>query len=230
MELLREEAERQKRFVAAFTHELKTPMTAILGYADLLRSREIPTEKRRRAADYIYQESNRLESLSRELLLLKLEKGEILLCPVSVSAVFNDLSPSFPEPSFRLELVKQEDAVVQADRVLLTALLRNLVLNAAAAEPNDETVTVRCERCPDGIRLSVEDQGKGIPKNELSRIREPFYRVDKSRARENGGSGLGVSICSMFAQLHGSPLEIESREGKGTRVWVVLREGIYESE
>ena len=161
MELLREEAERQKRFVAAFTHELKTPMTAILGYADLLRSREIPTEKRRRAADYIYQESNRLESLSRELLLLlKLEKGEIVLCPVSVSAVFNDLSRSFPEPSFRLELVKQEDAVVQADRVLLTALLRNLVLNAAAAEPNDETVTVRRERCPDGIRLSVEDQGR----------------------------------------------------------------------
>lgn len=136
-------------------------MTAILGYADLLRSRDIPTEKRRRAADYIYQESNRLESLSRELLLLlKLEKGEIVLCPVSVSAVFNDLSRSFPEPSFRLELVKQEDAVVQADRVLLTALLRNLVLNAAAAEPNDETVSVRCERCPDGIRLSVEDQGR----------------------------------------------------------------------
>lgn len=127
MELLREEAERQKRFVAAFTHELKTPMTAILGYADLLRSRGIPTEKRRRAADYIYQESNRLESLIRELLLLlKLEKGEIILCPVSVSAVFNDLSRSFPEPSFRLELVKQEGAVVQADRVLLTALLRNL--------------------------------------------------------------------------------------------------------
>ena len=158
MELLREEAERQKRFVAAFTHELKTPMTAILGYADLLRSREIPSEKRRRAADYIYQESNRLESLSRELLLLL--KREILLCPVSVSAVFNDLSRSFPEPSFRLELVKQEDAVVQADQVLLTALLRNLVLNAAAAEPNDETVSVRCERCPDGIRLSVEDQGR----------------------------------------------------------------------
>lgn len=89
---------------------------------------------------------------------------------------------------------------------------------------------MRCERCPDGIRLSVEDQGKGIPKDELSRIQEPFYRVDKSRARENGGSGLGLSICSMIAQLHGSPLEIESWEGKGTRVWVVLREGIYESE
>lgn len=225
MELLREEAERQKRFVAAFTHELKTPMTAILGYADLLRSREIPTEKRRRAADYIYQESNRIEALSRELLLLlKLEKGEIVLRPVSVSAVFSDVLRSFPEPSFRFNLVNKEDAVVQADRILLTALLRNLVLNAAAAEPKDEMVTLRCEHCADGIRLSVEDRGRGIPKEELSRIREPFYRVDKSRARENGGSGLGLTICSMIAQLHESPLEIESWEGEGTRVWVVLRE------
>lgn len=101
--LLQEESERQKRFVAAFTHELKTPMTAILGYAGLMRSAELPPERRRKAADYIYRESARLEALSRELLLLLgLEKGEICLQPVAVTAVYEDVCRSLPERAFRL--------------------------------------------------------------------------------------------------------------------------------
>lgn len=223
--LLQEESERQKRFVAAFTHELKTPMTAILGYAGLLHSAELPPERRRKAAGYIYHESARLEALSRELLLLLgLEKGEILLQPVAVSAVYEDVRRSLPEPSFHLEWQGEKSLRAQADRVLLATLLRNLVLNAAAAEPRDGRVTVRCDRCEEGIRLCVEDRGRGIPPQELARVTEPFYRVDKSRSREKGGNGLGLSICAEIARLHGDTLRLDSKEKEGTRAWVVLKE------
>lgn len=225
MDLLRQETDRQKRFVAAFTHELKTPMTAILGYSGMLCSAELPAERRRKAAGYIYHESSRLEALCRELLLLLgLEKGELSLEPVAVSAVCGDVRRSLPDFSLRLELQGELKACVQADRVLLATLLRNLVLNAAAAEPGDDTVTVHCDRCDGGIRLCVEDHGKGIPPEDIPHITEPFYRVDKSRTREKGGNGLGLSICAMIAELHGSTLELDSREGEGTRVWITLKE------
>ena len=144
--------------------------------------------------------------------------------PVTVFSVYGEVRRSLPEWPLRLEWQGEQQAVVQADRVLLATLVRNLVLNAAAAEPKDNTVTVRCDRCDEGIRLCVEDRGKGIPAEELPHITEPFYRVDKSRAREKGGNGLGLSICAMIARLHGSPLELDSREGEGTRVWVTLKE------
>lgn len=225
MQLLQQETDRQKRFVAAFTHELKTPMTAILGYANLLRSGEQPSLKRQKAADYIYHESTRLEFLCQELLLLLgLEKGGICLQPVSIVAVYRDIRRSLPESFIKLDMQCEKEIVVEADRTLLVTLIRNLVLNGAAAEPKDKTVTVRCIRQPEGIRLTVEDHGKGIPQSELAKITEPFYRVDKSRARENGGSGLGLSICSMIAQIHQSKLEFDSCPGEGTRVSMMLKE------
>lgn len=225
MALLRQETDRQKRFVAAFTHELKTPMTAILGYSGMLRSAELPVERRRKAADYIYHESSRLEALCRELLLLLgLEKGQLSLELVAVSLVYGDVRRSMPDFPLHLELHDEQKAVVWADRVLLTTLLRNLILNAAAAEPRDNTVMVHCGRCEGGIRLCVEDHGRGIPPEDLSRITEPFYRVDKSRSRDRGGNGLGLSICAMIAECHGSTLELDSREGEGTRVCITLKE------
>lgn len=224
--LLQEETERQKRFVAAFTHELKTPMTAILGYSSLLRSGDIPLPQRRKAADYIYSESCRLEALSRELLiLLGLEKGELHLEAVPVHTLYREVYKTLPEPFPTIQLCcKERVLLVEGDRILLGTLLRNLILNAAAAEPRDGKIALNCSRCPEGVCLAVTDKGRGIPQEELSRITEPFYRVDKSRSREKGGNGLGLSICALIARLHGSKLRLESREGEGTRVWFNLRE------
>ncbi len=224
-QMLQEETNRQKRFVAAFTHELKTPMTAILGYSNMLRSGEQPAERRRKAADYIYRESTRLETLCQELLLLLgLEKGECQLKPTSIAAIYGDIRRSLPENFLRIELLCEEKISVQGNRALLVTWIRNLILNAAAAEPKDRMVTVTCTRQSDGIRLCVEDHGKGIPEEELSKITEPFYRVEKSRTRENGGNGLGLSICSMIAQIHHSSFQIESSLGIGTKVWITLKE------
>lgn len=224
-QMLQEETNRQKRFVAAFTHELKTPMTAILGYSNILRSGEQPAERRQKAADYIYRESTRLETLCQELLLLLgLEKGECQLKPTSIAAIYGDIRRSLPENFLQVELLCEEKISVQGNRALLVTWIRNLILNAAAAEPKDCMVTVTCTRQSDGIRLCVEDHGKGIPEEELSKIMEPFYRVEKSRTRENGGNGLGLSICSMIAQIHHSRFQIESSLGIGTKVWITLKE------
>lgn len=227
VDALRDESARQSRFVAAFTHELKTPMTSILGYADLLRMGEQPPERRRQAADYIYHESKRLEALSRQLLqLLGLQQGGIALAPVAVRLVFGDVRRSLPEDfPAALCIDCDPDAVVLADRILLGDLVRNLVLNAANANPRDGAVQLGCHRQGDGWEFTVTDTGCGMAAQELSRITEPFYMVDKSRARRAGGSGLGLSLCAEIARAHGSALVFESEPGKGTTVRLPLKEG-----
>ena len=223
---LEEESQRQKRFVGAFTHELKTPMTSILGYADLLRSGEQPPQKRQTAANYIYHEALRLEHLSKSLLqLLGLEQETICLEPVSMSAVFNDVARSMDRPPEQIEIHCPKEAGVLADRTLLGDLLHNLVCNGFHAQPKDGKVTLTCIPCAEGWCIGVEDKGIGIPKEEQNRIFEAFYRVDKSRARENGGNGLGLNLCAQIAELHGAKLQVESKVAEGTRVSLCLKEG-----
>lgn len=226
MQALQEEAGRQKRFVAAFTHEMKTPMTAILGYADLLRKGEQTPDKCHRAAGYIYHESERLESLSRELLLLfGLEQGGVVLEPVRLSTVWGDVTRSLPELAPRL-VQEGQDPVLQANRVLLATLLRNLVLNAVAADRGQGAIRLWCDRQDGALRLGVTDAGPGIPAEELEKLREPFYRLDKSRSRQNGGNGLGLTICEAIARAHDATLHIESEPGRGTTVWITAKEAV----
>ena len=223
---LEEEAARQKRFVQALTHEIKTPMTTILGYSDLLRLGEQPPARRQQAADSIYHEAARLEKLSKQLLqMFGLEKEETQLQPVKVSSVFGDVRRSLGE-SFPLQLEVRCDpaAVVAGNRLLLADLCLNLVRNAAHAEPKDGKVVLACDRCSVGWALTVTDRGRGIPPEDLPRLTEPFYMVDKSRARKAGGSGLGLNLCAEIARQHGSVLEFESTLGEGTCVRLVLRE------
>ena len=115
--------------------------------------------------------------------------------------------------------------MVLAERSLLGDLVRNLVLNAANAGPKDGAVHLGCHRQGDGWELTVTDTGCGMAAQELPRITEPFYMVDKSRARRVGGSGLGLSLCAEIARLHGSALTFESSPGRGTTVRLYLKEG-----
>ena len=223
VEALQQESARQKRFVAAFTHELKTPMTAMLGYADLLRRAEQPPEKRRRAADYIYRESQRLERLSRELLLLLgLEEGGVPLAAVPLPPLLEEVRRSQPQGAPRLDIRCPAHAAVQADAPLLGMLVDNLVRNACAAKPADGMVHISCLPQDGGWLLTVADRGCGIPPYALDKVTEPFYMADKSRARAGGGSGLGLSLCDAIARAHGTALHIESEPGRGTavRLWL----------
>ena len=176
--------------------------------------------------DYIYHESARLEALSGALLqLLGLEHEQLKLVPTPMTQVLAEMQRSLPQLEVQLQVDCPQNAVVLAERTLLADLLRNLVLNAAAASPAGGRVAVRC--CPQGEKwaICVEDWGQGIPEEELDKILEPFYRVDKSRARKNGGNGLGLNLCAQIAQLHGSSLQIKSRLGQGTTVTLLLKKG-----
>ena len=223
--------DRQSRFVADLTHELKTPLTSMIGYADLLRGGELPPENQRRAADAIYHESTRLESLSQRLLSLQdLRQEALTLTAVPVAAAFEDVARSLPDCPVTLEKTCPEDAAVRADRVLLADLLRNLVLNAAYASAPGSVVALRCLPTGDRWRLEVADTGCGIPPEALPHLTEPFYRVDKARARANGGSGVGLALCADIAAAFGTKLEFTSIVGKGTTVALTLPKEVYAHE
>ena len=109
-----------------------------------------------------------------------------------------------------------------ADKTLLEDLLRNLIVNAQHACAEKGGVTVRCTKADDTCLLSVQDTGCGIPKEEISKLTQPFYMVDKSRARAENGSGMGLALCERIAALHGGTLNIESVKGEGTTISLTL--------
>lgn len=214
-------------FMGAFTHELKTPMTSIIGYADMLRSIQCDPDEQKEAANAIFHEAKRLESLSRKLLqLLHLSDEELTLGPVSlekvVAAAGDMMAPVCRRAGVTLRLPQKTGFTVQGDADLLIDLLCNLTQNAVKASHEGQVVEILCRPRKDGILLGVADAGIGIPAEAVSRVTEPFYMVDKSRARKSGGSGLGLALCSSIARAHGTELNIQSREGRGTCVTVTL--------
>ena len=220
---LQAHVQQREDFIAAFTHELKTPMTSMLGYADLLRGAEVPAATRQKAADFIYHESKRLEALSGRLMELMQLNGNDLppLEPVRLDGIFRQLTRALPH-SPPLLTVPDCHLTVLAQRELLCDLLYNLVLNARHATPPEGTITLEVSEQPDGVALTVRDTGCGIPAEDLPHITEPFYMVDKSRARQQGGSGMGLALCERIAILHGTHLTFESVPGTGTAVTFTL--------
>ena len=220
------EVRRREDFLSAFSHELKTPMTAIIGYADTLRSVELEPEQSLRASNYIFREAKRVETLSRALLaLMGLGEEEIALAPVPLMRVLRAVGVSLAPVAQGVELRFQNpgDLCVMADEALLHDLLYNLIHNAVKAQPRDNEVRVRLARGDGCVTVAVEDHGCGIPKESLGRVTEPFYMVDKSRARKAGGSGMGLALCRRIAEHHGTDLTFESEQGVGTRVAFTLR-------
>lgn len=214
-------------FVAAFTHELKTPITSMMGYASLLRSGELPPEQRKKAADYIYHETKRLEALSQKLMVfMELEHtGELALEPLELKTLEARLRRiRLPEAKTELVFEGFEGIAVLAQPDLVLALVQNLVSNAERADPADGRVTLTAEAKEGRVTLAVKDKGRGIPAGELARVTEPFYMVDRSRARAQNGSGFGLALCARIAKLHGGELAIESEVGKGTTVRFELQE------
>ena len=224
---LEEEVRRRDDFVAAFTHEIKTPMTAMLGYADLLRSRDIGQSAREKAADYVYHETKRLEALSLKLLeLMRLGHEGAGLESVPLSAVFSDVRHACAGlEGANVTFADARGIWVLADKPLLADLLYNLVVNAVHASKPGAPVQVGFEAQGSHVVLFVRDEGRGIPPHELGRITEPFYMVDKSRARAQNGSGLGLALCQRIAAAPQTALEFDSEVGRGTTVRLPLQRG-----
>lgn len=226
---LKESVERQERFVSSFTHELKTPMTAVLGYADLLRSQDLTEEERRDAANYIFSEGKRLERLSLKLLdIYVADQGEVVLSEQNPGRIVRDmvghLEPGYREQGIVLTCrCGKGRCLLEPD--LFRSLLVNLLDNARKALSDGGEVVVSVETTDEGCTLCVEDNGPGIPAESLERLTEAFYRVDKSRSRRQGGAGLGLTLCAKIAELHKGSLYFESQEGRGTKVTAELKGG-----
>lgn len=215
-------------FMSAFSHELKTPMTAVIGFAETLRSVQCEPEEQRRAAGYIYSEARRVEALSQKLLaLMGLSDAPPVLAPLALDEVLarahTALAPSIAPVA--LDVPPAPGVSVVGDGDLLTDLLYNLVWNAVRAKPKDGRVRIEWRRAEDGaaVEVTVRDTGCGIPPEAVARVTEPFFMVDKSRARAGGGSGIGLALCKKIAEVHGGSLGIESVLGEGSAVTVRLR-------
>lgn len=220
---LEEEIEAREDFVAAFAHELKTPLTAIIGYADMLRSHKLDEEKGFMSANYIYTEGKRLEAMSFRLLdIIVTKKNEVELQRLQAEAVFDYLQGMFSEGremDFRFQYDK---GTIWAEANLIKAVLLNLIDNACKASEPGSIIEVNGYALEEGYRFAVRDYGVGIPKEEQHKITQAFYMVDKSRARSKNGAGLGLALCVEILRLHHSELEIESELGKGSCISFVL--------
>ncbi len=220
---LENNAKQQKDFVASFSHEIKTPMTSIIGYADMLRRQELDKEDAFMAANFIYSEGKRLEALSLKLMdLVVLDKQDYQLsrgyARKALGHVVAVVTPMLEKAELEF-LFEIDQQIIYYERDLLPMLVTNLIDNARKASSSGKRVWLTGKRASGRYRITVRDEGIGIPKEELSRITEAFYMVDKSRARAMHGAGLGLAIANRIAEVHGSTLHFESEPGNGTTVW-----------
>lgn len=220
---------RQEEFMGSFAHEMKTPMTAIIGYADLMRSQQLSENQQRDAANYIFSEGKRLENLSLkllDLLVVKNDAMEFVMCRPDklVKDVAQLMRPALSEKNITLQR-QCETGSCMLEPSLVMSLLINLVDNARKAMDDGGVITVVEKITEDGCCFVVEDQGSGIPDEELEKITDAFYRVDKSRARSLGGVGLGLALCKEIAAAHNGSIAFENVEPSGTRVTVLLKGG-----
>ena len=211
-------------FITGFTHEIKNPMTTIVGYSDLLRLRKCDEEVNQKALNYIYRETKRLEKLSYKLMQLMSISDESIKFDNIQVVDFIDKIVQTEEILDTIIIEKSiEEAEIKGDNELIEIVLRNVIENAKKAKPKDNKIIVRGEKVGNRrYRISIIDSGIGIAKEHIQRVTESFYVVDKSRAKTNGGSGIGLALCKKILDVHKSELRIESEEGIGTTVYFEL--------
>lgn len=226
MEELRLSARRQEDFTAAFAHELKTPLTSIIGYADMLRMMDMNEEERLTSADYIYQQGKRLERLSHKLLeLIGMDKQDVafrLLDVEELAEALRQMTAKLLEEKKVTLAFRMDPGQIYGDRDLLLSLFGNIIDNARKACGEGGHIWIRGKAVSGVYQVILLDDGVGMPREELSRVSEAFYMVDKSRARKEGGSGIGLALCGKIVELHRGKWYMDSEPGKGTGVLVVL--------
>lgn len=202
-------AAQRQELIDALAHEMRTPLTAILGGVRLLERANLDEKRRIGLLDSMAKEAQRLSDMDERLLMLtRLEHDAPEFASFSAMEMAKEALSVFDGV-----MLEGEDAVFTAERELTILLLRNLVVNGKRAGGTDP---VRVTLMKNGF--SVADGGCGMTKEQIARAFDPFYKADKSRARAQGGAGLGLTLCKKIARLHGGKLEIESEIGKGTRV------------
>jgi two-component system phosphate regulon sensor histidine kinase PhoR len=227
-------ADRVRRdFVANVSHELRTPLTAIRGYVEALIDDPPPPDDRRRFLEIIARHTDRMERLVKDLLrLARLDAGqetpEMVDCDLNaiVQGVANELASVIATKGTTVEIaIAPEVRTITSDAAKLHDVLRNLLENAINYAPENGIVRVEAERADTGVVLRVLDTGPGIPVADITRVFERFYRVDKSRSRVPGGTGIGLAIVKHLVELLGGTVTAGNREEGGAAFTVRLPQG-----
>ncbi|NFN93873.1 MULTISPECIES: HAMP domain-containing sensor histidine kinase [Clostridium] len=218
----------KETFINNLTHELKTPLTSIIGYANLIRTSKYNEELFFESADYIYKEGKRLEQMAFKMMdLIYAKTQEIKLTPEKIMPIIYEVKKSlrvkFKDKNIDL-IIEEKDCILDVDKDLIKIALCNLVENAIKASRNDSKIYIRVFVLNDKIFISVLDSGTGMTKEHLDKIWQPFYVVDKARSRKNNGAGIGLSICKKIAEIHNADIKINSELGKGTEVTIIFNQ------
>lgn len=220
---MKDEVERRTLFMSALTHEMKTPITGISGHAQTLLGTRMTEEEREDAFLSINSECLRIERLSQKLMqLIVLKQGDQLSLELAdvgdlLQTVRDATAESVRQRGLTLSIQNEIDTLPM-ERDLLASLLINLIDNAGKASRPGDTIEVLAK----GNVLSVTDHGCGMPKDELDKITQPFYKIDRSRVKKSGGIGLGLALAEEIARLHYAHLEFVSKPDVGTTAKVVF--------
>ncbi|MBE6024653.1 MAG: HAMP domain-containing histidine kinase [Cellulosilyticum sp.] len=212
--------ENKETFIHNFTHELKTPLTSIIGYANLMRSAKYNEAIFIQATDYIYTEGKRLEQMAFKMMdLIYADTQKIQLVPKDLLKIIIDTKASFEPKLHEHEIevnIQGPSTILMLDEILIHMLISNLLENAIKASSPCSSIEITILPDTQTTTLSIRDHGIGIPAEHLSQLCDAFYVVDKARSRAYNGAGIGLSICQKIATLHHATLAIESQPGEGT--------------
>lgn len=224
----REKREQMRReFTANVSHELKTPLTVISGFAEIMKSEEIDSSSVKEYSKEIFSQTQRLISLVHDIIKIsQLDEGitqknfESVLISSLVSDVCKSLDLKLKEKKIHLTINVSEERTISGNASLLSELIYNLLDNAIRYNNDNGSISIDISSNSTCTSFAIKDSGIGIPDADLDRVFERFYRVDKGRSRESGGTGLGLSIVRHVAEYHGASIDIESKLGVGTEISV----------
>lgn len=225
--VLEDEAVSKQQFIDNFAHEIRTPLTSIYGYAEYMQKAPVKAEEIIDSTQFIMDSADHMKNIANSLLeLATLRNYTPVKSEIQISTVFEDvkhtLKKAMSEKAIKL-ICESGDEVLYGQYDLIKSLLVNLCLNSINACPRENGVLMlKSERLGKTIILSITDNGCGIPKESLSKVTEPFYRVDKVRSREQGGAGLGLALCQQIVLAHGAEMTVTSELEKGTNVSITF--------
>lgn len=220
--------ELRREFSANVSHELKTPLTSISGYAEIMKNGLVKAEDMRRFSDNIYQEAQRMITLIEDIIKLsQLDENQVDLekTQVDLYQIANEVMGRLHDHAVRNQVAMHLDGrpvVITGTRQILDEMIYNLCDNGIKYNHKGGEVRILVTEEDGHPMVSVRDNGIGIPKAEQERVFERFYRVDKSHSKQIGGTGLGLSIVKHGAIYHNARVEMESQEGRGTQVKIVF--------
>lgn len=221
----------RKEFLASISHELRTPLTYIKGYADLGRKPNLEESARLEYLNIIHEESNRVSSMLEDLFeLAKMDQNAFSIQPQRMDMekfilpIYEKARPAFENAGIHLMFKTNQNFETLIDPRRFEQIVLNVLDNALKYSSGGSITTIQLSKKGNECLLSIEDEGKGIPKEDIPYVLDRFYRVEKSRSRLTGGVGLGLSIVKELVEAHGATLSITSKQTVGTAVTIEWKE------